>query len=87
MNPPYTLGPHGQLDLILEHGIKVPRRLKFFLRDMYDLLVSLFTDMSKTTEVVYKKKKEKKNIRLIRDIVLVTLSRNILEIRLEIPGM
>lgn len=51
---------------------------------MYDLLVSLFTDMSKTTEVVYKKKKKKKKtIRLIRDIVLVTLSRNILEIRLE----
>lgn len=52
-------GAYGQLDLIPEHGKKAPCRLKSFLWDMYDLLVSLFTDMSKTTEVVYKKKEKK----------------------------
>lgn len=53
---------------------------------MCDLLVSLFTDMSKTTGVVYKKIIIiiKKAISLIRETVLVTLTRNSLEIRLEI---
>lgn len=67
---------------------KGPMQARILLQDMNDLLVSLFTDMSKTTEVVYKNKQtNKQNIRLIRELLLVTLTRHSLEIRLQIFGM
>lgn len=43
------------------------------------MLASPFTDMSETTEVVYK---NKTNSRLIRDLVLVPSTRDSLDIRL-----